>query len=433
MFNILSDRITKSINKINSKTILTEDNIKEVLRDIRIALLESDVNFKVIKKFTAEIQQKCLGLNLANNLNPGQTVIDIVHSELVSILGSSNKPLQIQDKFCYIMLVGIQGSGKTTTNAKLAYYIKNKLKKSVLMVGLDVYRPGAMHQLSDLAKQMNFPVHIELDNKDPLSICKNALNVAKNFEFEVVLFDTAGRMQINDALMEELRQVKKLVRPSEIIFVIDAMAGQNSINVVKKFHEEINLTGVVLTKTDSDAKGGIALSINYLTNLPIKFVGTGERIKDLDLFYPDRMANQILNLGDIMTLIEQGKSNIDEKSAKRSINRMISGKFNLIDLVTQMKQLKKMGKLNRIIKLIPGAPKLSPEQIDKAEEKLKVTEILINSMTDEEKKSPHLLKDHQRKQRIVKGSGRSNSDYANLLKDWEEMKKGMKNMKSFFS
>lgn len=433
MFNFLSERIVKSINNIESKTILNEQNIKDVLREIRIALLESDVNLQVIKFFTNKIKEQCLGLNLTENLNPAQQVIDIVHKELTSILGQSHSNLNIKDKLTTIMIIGVQGSGKTTSVAKLAYYIKNKLKKSVLMVGCDVYRPGALHQLEQLGKQISFPIHVEYDNKDPYLICKNALNLAKSFDYEVVLFDTAGRMQINEAMMNELKEIKKIVNPKERIMIVDSMVGQSAIGVVKEFHEQLNLTGVVLTKTDSDAKGGVAFSINYMTNVPIKFVGTGERIKNLDLFYPNRMADRILNMGDMLSLIETAKTSFNEKSARRSVNRMIKGQFDLSDLLTQMRQFKKMGKIKKVISLIPGAPKLTDEQIGQAEKKLKFTETLINSMTLEEKQNPHLLKEHSRKKRIINGAGCTSKKYNDLLIDWEQMKKGLKNMRSMFA
>ena len=417
MFSFLSDRIVNSIKSIKSKTILTEENIKDVLREIRIALLESDVNFLVIKQFVSEIQKQCVGLDLTNNLNPAQTVIDIVHQELVNILGKNTQPIVLNKTPSVIMLVGLQGSGKTTTCAKLSYYLHNRMQKNVLMVGADVYRPAAMHQLDDLAKQIDFPCHIEYDCNDPIKICQNALKLAQNFNYDTVIIDTAGRLQINDVLMEELVNIKNLVRPTEIFMVVDAMSGQELINVVKTFHSKVNLTGAILTKMDSDAKGGVAFSIHYLTKIPIKFIGTGEKIKNLDQFHPNRMADRILDMGDVLTLIEQAKNTIDEKSAKRSVNRMLSGKFNMYDLLLQMRQLKKMGKLRKIVSLIPGAPKLTEEQLAKAEDKLVITEILINSMTNKERNFPHLLRDNSRKTRILKGSGRSSKEYNTLLTD----------------
>lgn len=430
-FESLTDKFSRIIKGIKGESRLTEKNMDDMLKEVRIALLEADVNYKVVKEFTNDVKEKALGQEVYTKLNPSEMVVKIVKDELVELLGSDNSEIKYnKNKPTVIMLVGLQGSGKTTTAAKLAYLMKNKLKKKVLLAACDVYRPAAIDQLSQLATQIDVPL-INLGTKEnPVKIALKAKETAFNDRYDVLILDTAGRLQIDELLMSELKNIKKDVSPDEILLLTDAMAGQDSVNVAKTFNEDLGLTGVIMSKMDGDSRGGAALSIAKVTGVPIKFMGVGEKIQDLSIFYPDRVADRILGMGDVLTLVEKVQENIDAKEAKKAANKMMDGRFTLVDMLDQMKQVKKLGSISSLMKLIPGAPKISKDQIDLAEKEMKNFEIIINSMTPYERENPDILRS-SRKIRIANGSGRNVSDVNRVLKKYEQSKKMMKEMKNY--
>ena len=428
-FEALQDKFSRVIKKIKGQSKLTESNMDDMLKEVRIALLEADVNYKVVKEFLNNIKEKALGEKVFTKLNPGEMVIKIVRDELVELLGSDNCELHYnKNKPTIIMLVGLQGSGKTTTAAKLANLMKNKLNKKVLLAACDVYRPAAIDQLDQLATSLKVDL-VNLGSKvDPVDIAKKAKEKAYNDHYDVLILDTAGRLQIDEPLMLELKNIKSNVAPDEILLLTDAMAGQDSVNVAKTFNETLGLTGVVMSKMDGDSRGGAALSIAHVTGVPIKFIGVGEKITDLDIFYPDRMAERILGMGDILSLIDKVQENVDEKEAKKCVQKFMSGQFTLDDMLKQMKQVQKLGSLGGLMKLIPGAPKITDDQLSKAEKEMKDFETIINSMTKEEREHPEILK-NSRKVRIAKGCGKTNADVNRVLKRYDAMKDMMKKMK----
>lgn len=429
MLDFLSKRIQKSLAKMQSKTTLNEVDILEVTREIQLALLEADVNFLVVKKFIKVVKEKAVGSEIIGKLNPAQQMIKIVNDELINILGQKTVEINIKATPEVIMMVGLQGSGKTTTTAKVVKYFLNKQKvKNPLMVAADIYRPAAVEQLMTLGKQLNIPVFFK-PNSSPQTIVKNALIESQKQAYDLVIIDTAGRLAINEELMQELVDIKDLVKPQEVIFVADALSGQDIINVAQTFHDKLSLTGSIITKLDSDARGGASLSIRQILNIPIVFIGTGEKINNLDLFHPDRMASRILGMGDVLSLVEKAQDVIDEDKSKKMMHRMASGRFDLEDLLDQLRQMKKMGKMSKILQMIPGmANKISPEKIASAEKKLVLFEIIISSMTKWEKKDPRLLKISTRKKRIMLGSGRSAQEYNLLVNEFERVSKQMKEM-----
>lgn len=430
-FESLSDKLSGIFKKWRGQARLSEDNIDEMLKEVRIALLEADVNFKVVKQFTSKLKEKAIGQEVLEKLNPGQTLVKIAHDELSELLGSTESEIIYQKTHpTVIMMVGLQGTGKTTSAGKLAYLMKNKLKKRVLLVAADIYRPAAIDQLDQLAKQIDVGI-VNLGTKvSPIKIAKSALEKAKNENFDVVIIDTAGRLQIDEKMMEELNDISKEVHPDEILLLVDSMSGQDAVNVALAFNEKLKVTGIILSKLDGDARGGAALSIKHLTGIPIKFAGIGEKVGDLDVFHPDRMADRILGMGDIMTLVEKAKEELDEEEMKRSLNKMMDGRFDLNDMLKQMKQVQRLGSLGGIMKLIPGMPKLSSEQQSKAESEMKNFEVIISSMTPQERKEPEILK-FSRKQRIAKGSGKSLADINKVLKKYEQSKEMMKQMQQY--
>ncbi len=430
-FESLTEKLSRIFKKIKGQARLTESNMDDMLKEIRVALLEADVNYKVVKEFTTNIKEKAIGQEVLTKLNPSQMLVKIVHDELVELLGSEDSEIHYQNnRPTVIMMVGLQGSGKTTTTGKLAYLMKNKLHKKVLLAACDVYRPAAIEQLDTLAKSVGVDI-VNMGTKvSPVEISKKAKEKAFNEHYDVLIIDTAGRLQIDEQLMQELNDIKDAIQPDEILLLIDAMAGQDAVNVAKTFNERLALTGAVMAKLDGDARGGAALSIRHMTGVPIKFSGVGEKVTDLDIFHPDRMADRILGMGDIMTLVEKAQQEIDEKEAKKAANKMMSGKFDLEDMMDQMKQIKKMGSLGGILKLIPGAPKITPEQQEMAERELKNFEVLINSMTPEERHHPEILK-YSRKMRIANGSGKTPADLNRMLKKFEQMKEAMKQMERY--
>lgn len=428
-FEALQDKFSKVIKKIKGQSKLTESNMDEMLKEVRIALLEADVNYKVVKEFLNNIKEKALGEKVFTKLNPGEMAIKIVRDELIELLGSDSCELHYnKNKPTIIMLVGLQGSGKTTTAAKLANLMKNKLNKKVLLAACDVYRPAAIDQLDQLATSLKVDL-VNLGSKvNPVDIAQKAKEKAYNDHYDVLILDTAGRLQIDEPLMLELKNIKSNVSPDEILLLTDAMAGQDSVNVAKTFNETLGLTGVVMSKMDGDSRGGAALSIAHVTGVPIKFIGVGEKITDLDIFYPDRMAERILGMGDILSLIDKVQENVNEKEAKKGVQKFMSGQFTLDDMLAQMRQVQKLGSLGGLMKLIPGAPKITDEQLSKAEKEMKDFETIINSMTKEERAHPEILK-NSRKVRIAKGCGKTNADVNRVIKRYDSMKEMMKKMK----
>lgn len=430
-FESLSDRFQRALKKIRGQSRLTEANMDEMLKEVRIALLEADVNFKVVKEFIEHIKTKAIGEQVYLKLNPSQMVVKIVHDELVELLGSGDSELKYQkNKPTVIMLVGLQGTGKTTSAGKLAYLMKKKLGKKVLLAACDVYRPAAIDQLKQVAAQVDVPVYSLGTNANPVDIAKQARDKAFNEHLDVLIIDTAGRLQIDEPLMEELNDISKEVKPDEVLLLVDAMSGQDAINVANTFNSKLDLTGIIMSKLDGDARGGSALSIKHLTGVPIKFAGVGEKLSDLDIFHPDRMADRILGMGDVVTLVEKVQEEIDEKDARKTAQKMMDGDFTLEDMLEQMKKIQKMGSLSSLMKLIPGMPKISEEQKLQAEKEMKNVEAVVNSMTPEERRHPEILK-NSRKVRIANGCGKTNADINRVLKKYEQMKAAMKQMKQY--
>ena len=426
MFENLSDRLQDVVHKIKGYGKITEENISEMMREIRLSLLEADVNYKVVKEFTNNVKEKALGEEVNKSLNPGELFVKIVKDELTELLGGENTPLNISGNPATLMLVGLQGSGKTTTIGKLANYLRKNNKKKPLLVACDVYRPAAIDQLKQIGKELNIEVYSE-GKGNPVEISKNGIKYAKDNGYDYVLIDTAGRLQIDESLMDELDNIQKEVNPDETILVIDSMMGQDAINVINGFNDKIKLSGVILTKLDGDTRGGVALSVKHLTNLPIKFIGVSEKMDGLTPFYPERMASRILGMGDILSIVEQVQSEIDEKEAEKTAKKMMKGNFDLEDFLNQLNQIKKLGPLENLLKLLPGAKKMGLNNVNIDPKIMKRTEAIVLSMTPEERRDPSILK-ASRKKRIADGSGTTVTDVNRLLNQFEEMKKMMKMM-----
>ena len=428
-FESLSERLQGSLKKIRGQSTLTQENMDEMLREIRLALLEADVNFNVVKDFIANVKEKALGQDVLASLTPGQMVVKIVHEELVHLLGDDVVEVQFDKKPTVIMMVGLQGAGKTTTTGKIANLIRKKYKKKPLLVAGDVYRPAAIDQLQTLGRSLDVPVFAKGTDVKPEQIVTEAIEFAKGNNNDVILIDTAGRLHIDENLMDELVRIKEIAHPDEILLVVDALTGQDIVNVASSFNERLALTGAVLTKLDGDSRGGGALSIRQITQVPIKFIGTGEKLDALDLFYPDRMADRILGMGDVMSLIEKAQDVIDEKSAKKSLDRLTSGTFGLDDMLEQLRQVQKLGSISGILKMIPGVNSAALKQVndEDAKKELIKTEAIINSMTKEERRDPSILT-AKRKIRIAKGCGMEVADINRLLKKFEQSKTLMENM-----
>lgn len=430
-FESLSEKFQRILKKVRGQSRLTESNMDEMLKEVRIALLEADVNFKVVKEFVEQVKQKAIGAEVYTKLNPSQMVVKIVHDELTELLGSGDSELTYEkNKPTIIMLVGLQGTGKTTSAGKLANLMKKKLAKKVLLAAGDVYRPAAIDQLEQIGKQIDVPVFSLGTNVSPVEIAIKAKEKAYNEHFDVLIIDTAGRLQIDEPLMKELNDISDKVSPNEILLLVDAMSGQDAINVARAFNESLSLTGIIMSKLDGDARGGSALSIKHLTGVPIKFAGTGEKLTDLDVFHPDRMADRILGMGDVVTLVEKVQEEIDEKEARREADLMMEGKFTLDDLLRQMKRIQKLGSLGGLMKLIPGMPTITEEQKEAGEKEMRNFEAIINSMTPYERENPSILK-NSRKVRIAKGCGKTNADINRLLKRYESMQEMMKKMQQY--
>lgn len=426
MFENLSDRLQDVVHKIKGYGKITEENISEMMREIRLSLLEADVNYKVVKEFTNNVKEKALGEEVNKSLNPGELFVKIVKDELTELLGGENTPLNISGNPATLMLVGLQGSGKTTTIGKLANYLRKNNKKKPLLVACDVYRPAAIDQLKQIGRELNIEVYSE-GKGNPVEISRNGIKYAKDNGYDYVLIDTAGRLQIDESLMDELDNIQKEVNPDETILVIDSMMGQDAINVINGFNDKIKLSGVILTKLDGDTRGGVALSVKHLTNLPIKFIGVSEKMDGLTPFYPERMASRILGMGDILSIVEQVQSEIDEKEAEKTAKKMMKGNFDLEDFLNQLNQIKKLGPLENLLKLLPGAKKMGLNNVNIDPKIMKRTEAIVLSMTLEERRDPSILK-ASRKKRIADGSGTTVTDVNKLLNQFEEMKKMMKMM-----
>lgn len=427
MFESLGDRLSNAVNKIKGYGKITEDNISEITRELRLALLEADVNYQVVKEFINNVKQKALGEEVVKSLKPSEMFIKIVKDELVELLGGEKKDLNTIGNPSILMLAGLQGSGKTTTIGKLSLLLRKKYNKKPLLVACDIYRPAAIAQLKQIGKELNIDVYEE-GITDPRIIVKNALEYAKNGKYDYILIDTAGRLHIDENLMDELNDIKNLVNPQETLLVIDSMMGQDAINVINGFNEKLELTGAILTKLDGDTKGGVALSVRHLTNVPIKFVGVSEKMDGLEEFYPERMASRILDMGDIMSMIEKAENIMDEEAIK-SAEKMQKGNFDLDDFLIQLKQIKKLGPLENIIKMLPGAKKMGLNNVQINPKDMAHIEAIILSMTPYERKHPEVLKAN-RKIRIAKGSARSVEEVNRLLKQFEQMKVMMKQLKN---
>ena len=428
MFEYMGDRISNAIKNIKGMGRITEANIGDAIREIKMALLEADVNYEVVKEFTSNVKEKALGLDVNKSLKPDEVFIKLVKDELIRLLGSDYVSLVTDKKFTCIMLVGLQGSGKTTTCGKIANLVRKKNSKNPLLVACDVYRPAAIDQLCEVGKSLNIPVFTK-GKEDPRVIVKEALEYAKTNNNDYVIIDTAGRLHVDEELMNELKDINEIANPDEIILVIDAMMGQDAINVIRGFNDKLPLTGAILTKMDGDTKGGVALSVRHLTNIPIKFVGDSEKLDGLSPFYPERMAERILDMGDILSIAEKAESVIDEDEAKDLTRKMKKGSYDLEDFLTNMKQIRKLGPLENILKMLPGARNMGLNNINIDPKDMAHVEAIVLSMTPYERRHPEVLK-ASRKIRIAKGSGRSVEEVNRLLKQFEMMKDMMKKMSS---
>lgn len=430
-FESLSDKFSAIFKKMSGNSRLTEKNMDDMLKEIRVALLEADVNFKVVKAFVNDVKEKALGQDVYNKVNPSQMVVKIVHDEIESLLGQDQSELNLNNKgLSTFMLVGLQGTGKTTTAGKLAYFLKKKENKKVLVAALDIYRPGAIEQLETVVNNAEATFFTMGNKVNPVTIASKAKEKALAEHFDILILDTAGRLQIDEGLMEELRNINHEVHPEEVLLLVDAASGQDAVNVANAFNKDLRLSGVIMSRLDGDARGGAALSIKYLTGLPIKFAGVGEKKEEFERFYPDRMADRILGMGDVVTLVEKAKEAMDEKQAEKDAKKMMEGDFTLEDMLRQMKQVQKIGSIGAIAKLIPGMPKLTDEQKQKAEEEMKTFEAIINSMTPYERRHPEILR-FSHKNRIAKGSGKTNADINRVLRKFEQSKLMMKQMKQY--
>lgn len=426
-FEGLSDKLSAVFKKLKNKGKLSESDVKAAMREVRLALLEADVNYKVAKDFVAKVSERAVGSGVLESLTPAQQVIKIVNEELTALMGESHARINFSSKLpTVIMMVGLQGSGKTTHSGKLALHFK-KMGKRPLLVACDVYRPAAIDQLKVVGSQIDVPV-FEMGQIDPCEIAKKAISHAKDYGNDIVILDTAGRLHIDTELMDELLRLKEQFTPEEILLVIDSMTGQDAVNVAKSFNEKLGITGVILTKLDGDTRGGAALSVRAVTGAPIKFTGTGEKLTDLEPFYPDRMASRILGMGDVLTLIEKAEEQLDAKKAEEMAKKLGENSFDMNDLLEQMKQVRKMGSLSQIVSMLPGAKKkLSDEEAEQGEKQLVRTEAIINSMTKKERAKPSIIS-AQRKKRIAAGSGTKVEDVNRLLKQFEQMQKMMKQL-----
>ena len=426
MFDNLSNKLDKAFKILKGQGKITEINVAETLKEVRRALLDADVNFKIAKDFTTRVKEKALGQKVLTSLQPGQILIKIVKDELTALMGGSAEGLNLASSPAVILMSGLQGSGKTTFSGKLALHLKNKKSKSPLLVACDVYRPAAIDQLSILGEQIGVPVYSDLEEKNPVKIAQAAIAQAKKDKHNVVIIDTAGRLALDEVLMKEISDIHKSVKPDETLFVVDSMTGQDAVNTTKAFHDTLSFDGVILTKLDGDTRGGAALSIKSIVNKPIKFIGTGEKMEALDVFYPERMADRILGMGDVVSLVERAQDQFDEEQARRINKKIAKNQFGFDDFLSQIQQVKKMGNMKDLMGMIPGVGK-AMKNVDIDDDAFKYIEAIIGSMTPKERSEPTLL-NHSRKNRIAKGAGRKVEEVNQLIKQFNQMSKMMKMM-----
>ena len=427
MFNNLTEKLNKAFHTLKGHGKITEINVAETLKEVRRALLDADVSYKIAKDFTKSVKEKAIGRNVLTDLRPGQLMIKIVKDELTQLMGRENVGINLSENPSIILLAGLQGSGKTTFAGKLANYLKKKKGKNPLMVACDVYRPAAIDQLKVLGESIGIEVFSEDGNSDPIDIAKKSINHAKEKKNNIIIIDTAGRLAVDEKLMAEISNIKKSVNPSEILFVVDSMTGQDAVNTAKAFHDVLNFDGVILTKLDGDTRGGAALTIKTVVSKPIKFVGIGEKLDALDVFYPERMADRILGMGDVVSLVEKAQEVYDEKKARELSKKIAKNKFGFDDFLNQINQIKKMGNLKDTMNMIPGMSQMKNVDIDN--DSFKYIEAMIHSMTPNERSNPKII-DYSRKKRIAKGAGRDISEINALLKQFEQMSKMMKMVQS---
>ena len=426
MFENLSERLERSFKILKGQGKITEINVAETLKDVRKALLEADVNYKVAKTFTDTVKQKALGQNVLTAVSPGQMMVKIVHDELAELMGGKAKDLNLEGRPAIILMAGLNGAGKTTMSGKLALMLKTRMKRKPLLAACDTFRPAAMEQLRVLAEQIEVPIYMELGAKDPVSVAKNAIAEAKAKGYDTVIVDTAGRQSIDEELMVQIKEIKDAIEPGETLLVVDAMTGQDAVNTAKTFNERLEIDGVILTKLDGDARGGAALSIRTVVDKPIKFIGTGEKMEALDTFHPERMADRILGMGDVVSLVERAQQQYDEKEAKRLEAKIKKNKFDWNDFQGQINQIKKMGNVKDLIGMIPGMGK-AMKGIDFDDNAFKAVEAMISSMTPYEREHPDCI-NYSRKNRIAKGSGNSIEEVNRIMKQFDQMRKMMKMM-----
>ena len=426
MFDSLSNKLETAFKLLKGHGKITEINVAETLKEVRRALLDADVNFKIAKEFTNRVKEKAIGQKVLTSLQPGQLMVKIVKDELTKLMGSSAAEMELTANPSIILMSGLQGSGKTTFSGKLAFYLKNKKKKKPLLVACDVYRPAAIDQLAVLGEQINVPVFFDHENKNPIKIAQAAVKQAKQSNNDVVIIDTAGRLAVDEVLMKEISDIHQMVKPQETLFVVDAMTGQDAVNTAKAFHDTLNFDGVILTKLDGDTRGGAALSIKSVVNKPIKFIGTGEKMEALDVFYPERMADRILGMGDVVSLVERAQEQFDQEQARKISKKIAKNQFGFDDFLSQIQQVKKMGNMKDLIGMIPGAGKMMGDA-EINDESFKHIEAIIGSMTPKERSQPNLL-NHSRKNRIARGSGRDINEVNQLIKQFVQMSKMMKMM-----
>ena len=426
MFDNLSNKLDKAFQILKGHGKITEINVAETLKEVRRALLDADVNFKIAKEFTVRVKEKALGQKVLTSLQPGQLLVKIVKDELVDLMGSDAVGINLDSKPTIILMSGLQGSGKTTFTGKLALYLKKKYSKKPLLVACDVYRPAAIDQLGVVADQVGAAIYEDREEKNPIKIAQAALEVARRDKHDLILIDTAGRLAVDEVLMDEIKAIHKAVKPSETLFVVDSMTGQDAVNTAKTFNDILNFDGVVLTKLDGDTRGGAALSIKSVVDKPIKFIGTGEKMEALDIFYPERMADRILGMGDVVSLVERAQEQFDQEQARRINKKIAKNQFGFDDFLSQIQQVKKMGNMKDLMGMIPGVGKMM-KGIDIEDNAFQGIEVIIGSMTPKERSQPHVI-NHSRKMRIAKGSGTTMQDVNQLIKQFEQMSKMMKMM-----
>ena len=426
MFDSLSSKLESAFKVLKGHGKITEINVAETLKEVRRALLDADVNFKIAKEFTNTVKEKAIGAKVLTSLQPGQLMIKIVKDELTELMGSTAEEINLSSKPAVILMSGLQGSGKTTFSGKLAHYLKNKKQKNPILVACDVYRPAAIDQLNILGEQIGVEVYSNLEEKNPVKIAKKAISEAKQKNKDLVIIDTAGRLAVDEVLMKEISDIHSAVSPDETLFVVDSMTGQDAVNTAKVFHDTLNFDGVILTKLDGDTRGGAALSIKSVVDKPIKFIGTGEKMEALDIFYPERMADRILGMGDVVSLVERAQEQFDQDEARKISKKIAKNQFSFDDFLSQIQQVKKMGNMKDLIGMIPGAGKMMGD-IDIDDDAFKYIEVIIGSMTPKERSQPAIL-NHSRKNRIAKGAGRDINEVNQLIKQFNQMSKMMKMM-----